>query len=353
VERDGSGMQEGLSAGITHGAEGRKLIDVATYNPSAKVDYLSALKCLKSVNFSLIAELKANKDASVETIMNLLRLEDALAEKLDLVESQPHVDQLMKIKENISNHVSALRGVFVPLSEPLSAMDLEGTEGTSGAAPDTTTALSVTSISGSTIPPISTDDYKVVHTDGQEGTGGETVADESVVPYPNVSDTELDVLECDLLCVDHFAKYYYPLHTTVMREAFPDGILYASSDSHYFIFKSARMYRMDCEKVNTLISGEIDCEDFKAKLYLHKDKPAIINVNIDAGIGAMLNERPQDEKFTRKWQLACQGNIAHVVVKPNINIHKLDDFVNELIERRKVCYENGKLKSPCVASQIR
>ncbi|CAH1426208.1 unnamed protein product [Lactuca virosa] len=42
----------------------------------------------------------------------------------------------------------------------------------------------------------------------------------------------------------------------------------------------ARMYRMICEKVNTLLSGEIDCEDFKAKLGLHKDKPAIINVNI-------------------------------------------------------------------------
>ncbi|GJZ32006.1 serine decarboxylase-like protein [Tanacetum coccineum] len=275
-------------------------------------------------------------------------------------------------------------------------------------------------------------------------------------------------------------------------------------DSHIIPFlKAARMYRMDCEKVNTLISGEIDCEDFKAKLFLHKDKPAIINVNIgttmkgavddldlviktleesgfshdrfyihcdgalfglmmpfvklapklsfkkpigsvsvsghkfigcpmpcgvqitrlkhinalsrnveylastdatitgsrnghaplflwyalsrkgyrgfqkevhnclrnahylkgrltEAGIGAMLNElsstvvfeRPQDEKFTRKWQLACQGNIAHVVVMPNINIHKLDDFVNELIDSRKVWYENGKLKSPCVASQI-
>nr|GEX89232.1 serine decarboxylase [Tanacetum cinerariifolium] len=80
----------------------------------------------------------------------------------------------------------------------------------------------------------------------------------------------------------------------------------------------------------------------------------------EAEFGAMLNElsstvvfeRPQDEKFTRKWQLACQGNITHVVVKPNINIHKLDDFVNELIERCKVCYENEKLKSPCVASQI-
>jgi len=60
----------------------------------------------------------------------------------------------------------------------------------------------------------------------------------------------------------------------------PDGILYASRESHYSIFKAARMYRMECEKVETLNSGEIDCDDFKAKLLRHQDKPAIINVNI-------------------------------------------------------------------------
>nr|GEV13547.1 hypothetical protein [Tanacetum cinerariifolium] len=89
------GMQDGLSAGITHGAEVRVLTDVAAYNPSTKADYLAALQHLQSVNFSLIAELKSNKYASIDTIMNLLRLEDSLAEKLGLTDSQPHVDQLM------------------------------------------------------------------------------------------------------------------------------------------------------------------------------------------------------------------------------------------------------------------
>ena len=60
----------------------------------------------------------------------------------------------------------------------------------------------------------------------------------------------------------------------------PDGILYASRDTHYSIFKAARMYRMECVKVDTLMSGEIDCTDFRAKLLANKDKPAIINVNI-------------------------------------------------------------------------
>lgn len=60
----------------------------------------------------------------------------------------------------------------------------------------------------------------------------------------------------------------------------PDGILYASKESHYSVFKAARMYRMECVKVATLVTGEIDCTDFKTKLLSNKDKPAIINVNI-------------------------------------------------------------------------
>jgi histidine decarboxylase len=64
------------------------------------------------------------------------------------------------------------------------------------------------------------------------------------------------------------------------REVFPDGILYASKESHYSIFKAARMYRMEVVKVETLVSGEIDCDDLKSKLKNRKDKPAILNVNI-------------------------------------------------------------------------
>ncbi|GJY64754.1 hypothetical protein Tco_0466214 [Tanacetum coccineum] len=78
------GMQEGLSARITHVATSRVLTNVAAYNPSVEADYLSALQRLQSVNFSLIIELISNKDASIDTIMNLLRLEDSLAKRLVL-----------------------------------------------------------------------------------------------------------------------------------------------------------------------------------------------------------------------------------------------------------------------------
>lgn len=271
----------------------------------------------------------------------------------------------------------------------------------------------------------------------------------------------------------------------VGRENLPDGILYTSSESHYSVFKAARMYRMQCEKISTISTGEINYSELKEALVKNSKFPAILNVNIgttvkgavddldkilkileEAGykedrffihcdgalfglmipflkrggepmvtfkkpigsvsvsghkfIGApvpcgvvitrlnyiralssdveylnsrdatimgsrnghaaiymwytlstkgstglrkdvekcmrnalllksmlerakipvMLNElsntvvfeRPKDPEFVRKWQLACEGNLAHVVVMPNISIDKLETFVMELLE---------------------
>lgn len=61
-----------------------------------------------------------------------------------------------------------------------------------------------------------------------------------------------------------------------------------------------------------------------------------------AGVRAMLNElsntvvfeRPTEEAFVRKWQLACEGDIAHVVVMPNIDVAKLQEFVTDLVGSR-------------------
>jgi predicted HAD superfamily phosphohydrolase YqeG len=58
----------------------------------------------------------------------------------------------------------------------------------------------------------------------------------------------------------------------------------------------------------------------------------------DAGVACRLNdlsstvvlERPKDDKFIKRWQLACQDDIAHVVVMPNVTKSKIDKFVEEL-----------------------
>ncbi|KAL6853367.1 hypothetical protein ACP4OV_019396 [Aristida adscensionis] len=288
----------------------------------------------------------------------------------------------------------------------------------------------------------------------------------------------------------------------VGRELFPDGIIYASCESHYSVFKAARMYRVKCVKIDSLVSGEMNCADFKSKLLQNTGSPAIVNVNIgttvkgaiddldrvittlekcgfhgrfyihcdgalaglmmpfikqapkvtfkkpigsvsvsghkfmgcpvpcgvvitrrehvnvistnieylssrdatimgsrnghapiflwyslnkkgyrgirkevqkcirnahylvhhlkENGVSASLNplsntvvfERPRDEAFVRKWQLACEGNIAHVVVMPNVTIEKLNDFVEDLSINRINWYQDEGFIAPCVANDI-
>jgi len=58
----------------------------------------------------------------------------------------------------------------------------------------------------------------------------------------------------------------------------------------------------------------------------------------DHGIVCRLNdlsstvvlERPADEQFVLRWQLACEEDIAHVVVMPNVTREKVEVFVAEL-----------------------
>ncbi|KAG4378174.1 hypothetical protein GLYMA_18G290500v4 [Glycine max] len=74
------------------------------------------------------------------------------------------------------------------------------------------------------------------------------------------------------------------------------------------------MYRMECVKINTLWSGEIDCDGFEAKLLCHKDKPAIVNVNIGTTVkGAMddldlVIKKLEEAGFSRdRFYIHCDG----------------------------------------------
>ncbi|GJR18723.1 hypothetical protein Tco_0967250 [Tanacetum coccineum] len=163
---------------------------------------------LAAISKAIEKELKSSKDASIDVVMNIIRLEEPLADKLTLNEMQPNVDQLMvpiyhspdkvvigatalsfaldvssihilKIKENITNQRLALCDVFVPLAKPFSVATLIGTEGTAVSVA-ATMALSTTFDSASSIAPIFVDDYEVIGTDAQ------AVADEHVASFPNI-----------------------------------------------------------------------------------------------------------------------------------------------------------------------
>nr|GEX31984.1 reverse transcriptase domain-containing protein [Tanacetum cinerariifolium] len=185
-----NGMQDGLAAGITHGKKGRVLTDVVAYKPSAKIDYVSALQQLQSVNFPLLAELKSNKDVSIEALMKIIHLEERLAKRLGLNESQPHADQLM-----VPIHHSSDKTVFGAFALLL-ALDISDAWVRRALLilrpllPQPYRQL----FSASSSPPISTDDYEVVRLDGQEGAGAESqgIADGNADPFANIDDVDLN-----------------------------------------------------------------------------------------------------------------------------------------------------------------
>ncbi|GJT10106.1 hypothetical protein Tco_0857148 [Tanacetum coccineum] len=144
------GMQEGLAAGIEHGQAGRCLTDLEAYIPSAEVDFNSAVCDLRGLDFPLLQELSNKKDASTWDVMDLLRLDNAVAEALGMTDLQPDVSQLMvpvhhkqdrvvigsqalsvaldicrgrveKMERNLVERLPLLKDVFVSLDHPLSA----------------------------------------------------------------------------------------------------------------------------------------------------------------------------------------------------------------------------------------
>nr|GEV90635.1 dynein regulator LIS1 [Tanacetum cinerariifolium] len=157
------GMHDGLSTSIDHRKAGRSLADIVAYNPAAKVDYNSALQRLGEVEFPLLAELKSHKDASTVDVMNLLRLENVVAQR------------------------SALIDIWVPLVDSLSAKSLIGEASTSGSVPTTVvtmTALSNTFAAVSFVPPITIEDYEIVGTYGLEDAQGNGKG--NVASFPTV-----------------------------------------------------------------------------------------------------------------------------------------------------------------------
>jgi histidine decarboxylase len=80
----------------------------------------------------------------------------------------------------------------------------------------------------------------------------------------------------------------------------------------------------------------------------------------DAGFSCRVNdlsstvvlERPMDDTFIKRWQLACEEDIAHVVVMPNVTRQKIDKFVEELIECKNTCGRMQPLRSDSPLSKL-
>ncbi|GKD74865.1 hypothetical protein Tco_1333147 [Tanacetum coccineum] len=160
-------MQNGLAASIDHGKHGRSLEDLVAYNPTVEEDYNFALQELRAVDFPLLAKLKSQKDASVETIMNLLRLEGPLADAPGMSDLQPDVK----------------------------CFPFQSAAGTSDSVPTaaaTTTTLSTIVISASSALSTTIDDYEIIGADGEEDAQGKTEGGVASISMLEFEKEELD-----------------------------------------------------------------------------------------------------------------------------------------------------------------
>ena len=64
------------------------------------------------------------------------------------------------------------------------------------------------------------------------------------------------------------------------REAFPDGVVYFSQDTHYSVVKILRLLKMRNIMIKSQDNGEIDYDDLRETVRINRDSPAIIMANI-------------------------------------------------------------------------
>lgn len=64
------------------------------------------------------------------------------------------------------------------------------------------------------------------------------------------------------------------------RELYPGGIVYFSEDTHYSVAKNVHFLGLRHIMIRAQANGEIDYEDLKESIRLHRDVPAIVFANI-------------------------------------------------------------------------
>ncbi|MSR31573.1 MAG: histidine decarboxylase [Gemmataceae bacterium] len=109
------------------------------------------------------------------------------------------------------------------------------------------------------------------------------------------------------------------------REVYPTGIVYYSEEAHYSVGKILRLLRLRSVAVRSLPKGEMDLEDLRHTLEVHRDTPTIFLVNIGttmkgaidnvAGIKSLAREMGIDKHYLHA-DAALSGMILPFVEKP-------------------------------------
>eukprot|EP00943_MAST-04B_sp_MAST-4B-sp1_P007538 g7538.t1 len=105
-----------------------------------------------------------------------------------------------------------------------------------------------------------------------------------------------------------------------------DTTIMGSRNGHAALFM---WYALKTKGIKGLEKDVLYCFDNAKYLYQKLTQAGVHAERNDLSTTVVL-QRP-NEDFVQRWQLACEGDIAHVVVMPNITPTVIDRFVDELI----------------------
>ncbi len=83
------------------------------------------------------------------------------------------------------------------------------------------------------------------------------------------------------------------------RELMPDGMVYYSEDTHYSVSKNLRMLKMPNIMIRSQPNGEIDYDDLRETIRIHRDIPPIVMANIGTTMKEGVDNIPMIRRMLR------------------------------------------------------
>ena len=87
------------------------------------------------------------------------------------------------------------------------------------------------------------------------------------------------------------------------RELLPEGIVYYSEETHYSVSKVLRVLALRNIMIKTLANGEIDYEDLRETVRIHRDVPPIILANIGTTMKGAVDNVDTIQEILRDFAL--------------------------------------------------
>lgn len=103
------------------------------------------------------------------------------------------------------------------------------------------------------------------------------------------------------------------------RELLPDGVVYFSEDTHYSVAKILRVLHARNIMIKSQPNGELDYQDLKETLRLHRDVPPILFLNIGTTMKGAVDDlarirRILDDLAIQRFYLHCDAALSGLIL---------------------------------------